>query len=125
MPAISPRIVLFDSRAEDSDAWPGGVESQGTRVQVCRAARDAVRALLEDDREAALVVRCAPDERDSEREALLLMQVARMRVPPASIIVLTADPEGMRAVLSAQGVTAEVLRSPATLADLVVRLGGP
>lgn len=116
--------MLFDPRAGDRDAWPDGVEAPGTRVHVCRAARDALRALLESGGEAALVARYAPEERDSGREALLLMQVARMHFPPVSVVVLTSDPEGTRAVLSAQGVTAEVLRSPATLADLVLRLGG-
>jgi len=80
---------------------------------------DAVRAVLSHAPDAALVARVSGDEPD----VLLLLQVARMCEPPVPVVVLTTDPERARALLSDRGVTAEVLRAPASIADLVMRLG--
>jgi DNA-binding response OmpR family regulator len=54
---------------------------------------------------------------------LLVMHAARHREPPASIVVLTRDPEAARRILAAQGVMAEVLRTPASMDELLTRLG--
>lgn len=121
MGAGPTRIVLFDPRADDFDALPGGSGARDARVAVCFEARDALRILLDGDDRPALVAHFSSNEQTAE--ALLLMHAARFREPPASIIVLTRDPEGARAILAAQGVTAEVLRAPASIDELLVRLG--
>jgi DNA-binding NtrC family response regulator len=117
---IETRIVLFDPRVDDLDAWPEGVRAGDRRVHVCREASDALRLLLASTDRAVLVARFSST---SPFEGLLLMHAARYRDPPASILVITGDPEAARAVLAAQGVVAEVLRPPATIDELLVRLG--
>lgn len=117
--AGAPRIVLYEPRPDDLDVWPDGVDPRDARIELCRVARDAVRSLLADATDAALVARIHGEE----PEVILLLQVARMCEPPVPVVVLTTDPERARTMLSEQGVTAEVLRAPATIADLVLRLG--
>ena len=117
MSASDGTIVILQRDPEELRRFRDSRIPHSLHTRLCSSTADAVAALGEGGARALVT-----DLEPSDHEVLALVGAARALSPPAQVVVLTAAPLAVRAVLRSHAIPAEVLRRPARVRDVLARV---
>ncbi len=111
-------IIVVEPSSSLRRSWRKRASALGVGVRPYETLDEAVEAIREAPVCAVVATTAAPTQ-----GALRMARAARDLMPPAEVVFVTDDPDTLKIALRASGLVAEVLRRPATIPQLVDRLG--
>jgi hypothetical protein len=111
-------VIVVEPSSARRRSWSQQGKALGVAIRPCETLEEAAAAMREAPPAAVVATTSA-----SASDAVRFATEARELVPPAELVFVTDDPDALKSALRARGLTAEVLRSPATIPQLVDRLG--
>jgi hypothetical protein len=111
-------LIVVDPSSSRRRAWAVHGQAIGVTIKPCGTLAEAITVMAESPVAAVVATISA-----TTGDALRVASAARSLAPPAEVVFVTNDPDTLKTALRARGLMAEVLRRPATIAQLVDRLG--